>query len=64
MLWFVIRLFMFTDLPEQASVTLIIYKEALKNYSEINLRHCVTKSRQAEHIYPSGGFITLTVIKA
>lgn len=40
-----------------ASVTLFICEKAWGNHSEINLGHCVTKSRQVEHTYPSGGLL-------
>lgn len=53
---------MFTDVkicPRKhfVSAFVFIYEEDFGDYSEISLRCCVTKLRQVEHTYPSGGLL-------
>lgn len=60
--WFGLRTFMITDVKiclrmSLTSLTLFICEKAWGNHSEINLGHCVTKSRQVEHTYLSGGLL-------
>lgn len=53
---------MFTDVKiclrkHFVSASVFIYQEDLGDSSEISSRCCVTKLRQVEHTYPSGGLL-------